>query len=242
MYELLKAGWFKKVNGVAVVVNELPDELMEHAGHFSAHHGIEWHRQDGPNADISGTQIARGFPIATWSVDEQGVVHQYNDFRTCVWHGDSVSQYAFGIEHQGFAGTPCNAVQLDASAALCAAIVEVSAALYGETIPLEKAPRVSLGNYQTVRGFWDHDDVDNGPLNEKGHVDKLEGRSWADQLAKIGSFLQQEQNPAPPFPGTLLKLGVEDASVITWKRRLATKNMFTLRDANDGPHYGAMIE
>ncbi|HXJ65598.1 MAG TPA: N-acetylmuramoyl-L-alanine amidase, partial [Actinomycetota bacterium] len=243
MYELSEPGRFSVVNGVKVQHHELPDSLMTHAGEFYGYHGIEWHRQDGPNADITGTQIARGYPIATWSVDEDGGVHQYNDFRVAVWHGDSVSHYAYGIEHQGFAGTPCTDQQLDSSAALCAAIIEMTENLRGETIPLTKVPRVSVGNYTGLRGFWDHDNVDNGPLNENGHTDKLEGRSWPDQLAKIGEFLDQQPQPAlPKFGGVLLKLGVDDATVVTWKRRMAAAGLFSLRDANDGPHYGPMIE
>lgn len=242
MYKLSAPGMFSEVNGVDVVHHELPDDLMEHAGEFFAHHGIEWHRQDGPNADIFNTQVARGFPIATWSVDEDGVVHQYNDFRVADWHGDSVSQYAFGIEHQGFAGTACTEAQLDASAALCAAIIEVTEDTWGAQIPLVKVPRISLSNYKTAQGFWDHDDVDNGPLNENGHVDKLEGRSWAEQLAKIGSFLEGHHRPAPEFPGTLLNKGVDAAEVVTWKKRMALQGLFARPSAHDGPHFGPAIE
>lgn len=78
-------------------------------------------------------------------------------------------------------------MQLDASAALCAAIIEVTEDLAGETIPLVRVPRISLSKYRTAQGFWDHDDVDNGELNENSHTDRLEGRSWPEQLDKIGS-------------------------------------------------------
>ncbi|HEY7281152.1 MAG TPA: peptidoglycan-binding domain-containing protein [Actinomycetota bacterium] len=241
MYELSSPGWFSNVNGVGVVHHALPADLMEHAGEFYGHHGIEWHRQDGPNEDIFGTRVARGYPIATWSVDDEGVVHQYNDLRVADWHGDSVSHYAFGVEHQGVTGTPCTTRQLDASAALCAAIIEVTEDLWGEEIPLVKVPRISLSNYKTAQGFWDHNDVDDGPLNENGHVDRLEGRSWADQLTKIGDFLQNQPPPIPTFHGTFLRLGVVAADVIRWKRRMAVKGLFARTDENDGPYYGPAI-
>jgi hypothetical protein len=242
MYERSAPGWFSKVNGFEVDHHALPDEIMEHAGEFYAHNGIEWHRQDGPNEDIFNTRVARGYPIAAWSVDEDGLVHQYNDFRVADWHGDSVSHYSFGIEHQGFTGTPCTERQLDASAALCAAIIEVTEDLWGEEIPLVKVPRISLSNYKTAQGFWDHNDVDNGPLNEGSHTDRLEGRSWADQLAKIGDFLERQPRPAPTFHGTPLRLGMHAADVVRWKRRMAVKGLFDRTGANDGPLYGGAIE
>jgi peptidoglycan hydrolase-like protein with peptidoglycan-binding domain len=240
-YKLSAPGWFSNVNGFSVNKHALPSSIMDHAGEFFGHHGIEWHRQQGTNDDIYQTEVARGYPIATWSVGDGGEIFQYNDFRIADWHGDSVSHYAFGIEHQGFTGTPCPDKQLDASAALCAAIVEVTEDLWGDVIPLTKVPRVSVSNYTTVKGFWDHTDVDNGPLNENGHSDHLEGRSWGTQLKKIGSFLVPAK-PAPTFHGTLLKVGVEAPDVIVWKRRMAARGLFSKRDTNDGPHYGKSIE
>jgi hypothetical protein len=168
-----------------------------------------------------------------------GGIHQYNDFHYADWHGDSVSEYAFGVEHTGDGESALTVKQLDASAALFAAIVEMTKDIFGETIPLVKVPRVSVANYRIVKGFWDHTDVDNGPLNENGHVDHLIGRSWADQIAKIKGFLAAA---GPAFPGTLLRLGVDDPAVIVWKRRMAVKGFFNLRDSNNGPHFGSGIE
>src|SRR5262245_29306527 len=74
MYELSAPGWFSKVNGFEVTHHELPLDILEEGGTFIAHNGIEWHRQDGPNADIFNTRVDRGYPIAAWSVDEDGLV------------------------------------------------------------------------------------------------------------------------------------------------------------------------
>ena len=244
MYKLAKPGWFSEVNGVKVVAHDLGTipGFMEHAGHFVAHHGIEWHRQQGDAADIFNTEKARGYPIATWSVGNAGEIHQYNHWDYADWHGDSPSQYAFGIEHAGFTGTPCPAKQLDSSAALCAAIVEMTHEHFGETIPLVHVPRISIGNYRSAKGFWDHDDVDNGPLNENGHTDHLEGRNWTEQLAVIGKLLAKKPAAVPTFHGTLLSLGVTAPDVLVWKKRMGVKGFFELKSSNSGPHYGNAIE
>lgn len=239
-YKLAKPGWFADVNGFKVIRHPLPAWLDR--GEFFAHHGIEWHRQDGPGDDIYATQVARGYTIAAFNVSDEGQVRQYTDAREAPWHGDSVSHYAFGIEHTGFAGTPCPTVQLDASAALCAALIEWSEDEFGETIPLVKVPRVSVSNYTTVRGFWDHLNVDRGPLNENGHVNRLEGRTWPAQLKKIGEYLMRQPRPAPTFHGTLLTRGVDAQDVMTWKRRMAVKGLFLKTSANDGPFFGDVIE
>lgn len=240
-YKLSSPGWFSEVNGVKVERVPLSWSMVEQAGDFYAHHGVEFHVQAGPGRDISGTQNDRGYPIANFNVDDLGVVRQYMDARLAAWHGDSVSHYAYGIEHTGDAIHALPLKQLNSSAALCAALVEWTEAAFGETIPLEKVSRVSLANYQTVRGFWDHNDVDNGPLNENGHTDHLIGRSWAKQLEKIASYLRAP-NPAPKFGGVLLQRGVDHADVITWKRRMASKGLFSRTDNGDGPHYGPAIE
>jgi peptidoglycan hydrolase-like protein with peptidoglycan-binding domain len=242
MYKLSEPGWFSEVNGLSVLHHELPENILEHAGRFNAHHGIEFHVQAGTGRDIFQTEVERGFPIATWNVDDLGQVRQYLDFRLAAWHGDSVSQYAFGIEHTGTGLVALKPKQLDASAALCAAIIEMTGAVFGETIPLLKVPRVSVENFKTVHGFWDHDDVDNGPLNENGHTDHLIGRTWAAQLTKIGDFLKRRPVVAPVFHGTLLRLGVDAPDVIVWKKRMAVKGLFALDTENDGPNYGTVIE
>lgn len=242
MYKLKAPGWFDEVNGIQVVHHALPDDFMAHAGDFFAHHGIEFHVQAGFGQDIFNTQIARGFPIATWNVDDLGVVRQYNDARLADWHGDSVSHYAFGIEHTGDGVSALKPKQLDASAALCAAIIEWTEDAFGETIPLVKVPRISVSNYQTAKGFWDHTDVDDGPLNENHHVDRLLGCSWDEQLAKVGVFLDKHPRPAPQFHGVLLTAGLDAADVIVWKRRMSVKGLFKRGDANDGPHFGSAIE
>lgn len=241
-YTLSSPGWFDKVNGFKVVRLPLPASLMSHAGDFYGHHGIEIHRQQGPNGDITSTQLARGYPIATWNVDDDGVIRQYNDCSICVWHGDSVSHYAFGIEHTGFTGTPFTDKQLVSSAALCAAIVEYTEDRWGDVIPLTKVPRVSVAGYTAVRGFWDHDNVDDGELNEGHHTDHLEGRSWPNFLKDVGHFLNLVPRPTPPFHGTLLKAGTDAVDVLAWKRRMHVKGLFRRTDLNDGPHYGPAIE
>lgn len=241
-YKLSAPGWFSEVCGVPVRHHELPDELLGHGGAFFAHHGIEFHVQAGFGDDIWQTQVDRRYPIATWNVDDTGVVRQYADARMAAWHGDSVSQFAFGIEHTGDAVSPLGERQLDHSAALCAAIIEWTEDAFGETIPLKKQARISLANYRTARGFWDHTDVDNGPLNENGHTDHLIGRSWTAQLAKVGNYLKVVARPAPPFGGELLLLGADLADVVTWKRRMSAKGYFDLRDSSAGPHYGPAIE
>lgn len=239
-YELSEPGWFSRVNGVKVVHHRLSDSLMSHAGQFVAHHGIEWHRQQGDGNDISGTQVSRGYPICTFNIGNDGTVNQYNHmFEYAPWHGDSVSQYAYGIEHAGFTGKPCTTAQLRSSHALCAALVEVTQDRFGETIPFTWVTEVNVSNYQSVRGFWNHRAVERGPLNENGHSDLLEGESTSAFLRACKELLV----PAgPPFPGVVLKLGVDDASVVTWKRRMAVKDLFRLLGANDGPRYGVNIE
>lgn len=241
IYTLSEPGWFASVNGIPVGHVPLPASLMEHAGTFDAHHGIEIHRQQGPSGDLSGTEIARGYPIATWNVATDGTIRQYNDARIADWHGDSVSRYAFGIENAGFTGTPMTDAQLRSLEVLCAGIVAWNEDVNGETIPLVKVPRISLSNYTTARGFWDHDDVDNGPLNENGHTDKLEGEAWTTFLTNVGKILAPAR-PAPTFHGTLLALGVDAPDVLVWKHRMSVKRLFELGDANDGPHYGKVIE
>jgi peptidoglycan hydrolase-like protein with peptidoglycan-binding domain len=215
---------------------------MEHAGTFQAHHGIEMHRQEGDGNDISGTELARGYPIATFSIGDDGTINQYNHmFDFADWHGDSVSEYAFGIEHAGFTGTPFTPAQLKSSHALVAALIEITEDRFGEVIPLQWIPRISLANYRTAKGIWNHRAVDPGPLNENGHTDLMEGESTSAFLSAVKALLKPG-SVAPTFHGTLLQLGVEAPDVIVWKRRMAALGLFTLHDANDGPVFGRTIE
>lgn len=242
-YKLSSAGWLAEVCGLKVVHVPLPDSFLRgHLESFTAHHGIETHVQGGTGRDITQTQIARGFPIACWNVDDLGTIRQYMSFHFVAWHGDSVSRYAWGVEHTGDGVHALTQKQLDASAALYAGLIELTRDAFGSEIPLVKIPRVSLSNYRDVRGIWDHTDVDNGELNENGHVDHLVGRSWPEQLKKIASLMQRHPPVAPKFHGKLLHLGVELPDVLVWKRRMAAKGLFPLRHANDGPHYGNVIE
>jgi hypothetical protein len=245
-YKMAEPGWFEDVNGIRVVHHPLPDRqgdfALSDAGQFVAHHGIEWHRQQGDGNDISGTQISRGYPICTFSIGNDGTINQYcHMFEYAPWHGDSVSQYAYGIEHAGFTGKPATVGQLRSSHALCAALVEITEDRFGEVIPFVWVADVNVGNYRSVKGFWNHRAVQRGPLNETGHSDLLEGESTSAFLRATKALLVP-QKPAPAFPGVLLKRGVTDAGVITWKRRMASKGLFTLLGQNDGPFFGAGIE
>lgn len=240
-YTLDGNGFFTAVNGIKVIKLPLPDWMIAKATDYFAIHGFEFHVQGGPGRDLTGTEISRGYPIVDWNVDDLGVIRQYLPRQDASWHGMSVSHYAYGVEHTGDGSSPLKPIQLDHSAALMAALVEYEADK-GNIIPLKKVAQVNVSNYQTVRGFWDHLDVVPGSsLNPTSHVDHLVGRSWADQLKKIASFLTPAK-PAPPFGGVLLTIGVESADVITWKRRMAAKGLFKLTSDDDGPHFGNVIE
>ena len=242
-YKLSEPGWFATVNGIKVVRHPLPLDFMQHAGDFIAHHGIELHRQQGDGTDITGTQIDRGYPIAAFNIGNDGTICQYcHVFDFAPWHGDSVSEYAFGIEHAGFTGKPFTAAQLRSSHALSAALIEITEDRFGEIIPAIWVPSVTVSNYRTVKGFWNHKGVQDGPLNENGHHNLLEGESTAAYCKAVKALLPGAKK-APPFPKTLLlKEGVTDVHVIQWKRRMAAKHLFVLHNENDGPHYGNVIE
>lgn len=245
-YKLSEPGWFSEVNGIRVANLPLPlkdgDFELDDAGSFIAHNGIELHRQQGPGDDIRGTQISRGYPICTWNIGPSGTVNQYcHMFRYAPWHGDSVSQYAFGIEVAGNTGTPENAAQLKAEMALCAAIIEYTEDALDELIPVANITHVGLDNYRTVKGQWNHKNVVPGSsLNEKGHVDFMEGMAMSAFLKGVKGLLPGSK-PIPPFPG-ILKLGDDSAAVLKWKRRMKGKGVFNLNDANNGPHFGKGLE
>jgi len=181
------------VNGREVIHRPLDLGFMAGAGSFNAHHGIEIHRQQGDSTDITSTQIARGYPIATFSIGNDGTIVQYNHmFAYAPWHGDSVSEYAYGIEHAGFTGNPFTAAQLRSSHALVAALIEITHNRFHETIPVQWVPAVTVGNYTTVKGIWNHTDVEDGPLNEEGHHDLLEGESKAEFSSAVNHLLNGE--------------------------------------------------
>lgn len=242
MYKLTEPGWFDEVNGVNVVHHPLPDNFMEHAGTFQAHHGIEMHRQQGDSTDLSGTELARGYPIATFNIGNDGTINQYNHmFNYADWHGDSVSEYAYGIEHAGTTGRPFTPAQLKSSHALVAALIEITDDRFGEVIPVTWVPRVSVANYRTVKGIWNHKAVDSGPLNENNHQDLMEGQTTTAFCTSVKALLGA-QSAGPTFHGTLLKLGTDAPDVIVWKRRMGALGLFVIHGTNDGPYYGGVIE
>src|SRR5262245_61521116 len=125
-YKLSSPGWLSQVFGIKVVKVALSNTMVSHAGEFFAHHLIEHHRQQGDGGDILGTQNARGYPICNWNIANDGTIRQYLTFYRAAWHGDSVSHYAWGVEHAGFTGKPETEAQLRSSEALSAALIELT--------------------------------------------------------------------------------------------------------------------
>ncbi len=194
-------GFFAEVNGHPVAFHKLPDALVTHATSWAAKgpHAIVFHYQAGCGSDLYQGQIDRGFPFIAFNVDQGGVIRQYMDARIAPWHCFDVSRYALGIEHAAFPGQGCelNDVQLTASAALSAALVEWTKDTYGIDIPVAKFGTVTVANLVTLKGFIDHVDITPGSsLNPTGHTDKLYHWTWDRYLTEVASHQGDDVTPA----------------------------------------------
>ncbi len=185
MYEI-EHGWFRTVNGRPVVRRDvgLPTTYY-HDGHPI---GILWHYTAGCGSDISDVLKSRGISV-TFSVDRDGHIYQYVPIGKAAWHAYDASHYYVGIEHTALPGScELTDVQLEASAALSAAIVEWTERAHGFRVPLRKlAAPISIADF--APGFLDHRDGDPS-WNRNGHTDALYRWTWAEYLGAVRRVLK----------------------------------------------------
>lgn len=193
-------GWFSSVNGFRV--RKQPAD-MPHTSYGAGHpKGILWHYTAGCSDDIIGTLESNGYGGAAFNVGRDGLIHQYAPLDVATWHAREAGQYYVGIEHTTKGpGSECLLTdgQLEASAALSAAVVERTFDRHGFRIPLSKLdPPVELHHWQP--GFLDHTDGPNAieaggadrTWNDAGHVDHLYRWSWDRYLGAVRSHLEDE--------------------------------------------------
>lgn len=205
----LQPGFFASVNGFPVRTHRGLATTFYTDGFPKA---ILWHYTAGcGDADIFDVLKARGISVS-FCVGRDGTIVQFLPLDTAGWHAFSMSHFAVGIEHitKG-PGTDCLLTdrQLEASAALSAAIIERTKTKHAFTIPTDKRPApVTMTNVQP--GFFDHRDGDPS-WNENGHTDHLFRWTWDKYLGAIEDILA----PAPTYEVTVFRKG-QDALVRTF--------------------------
>lgn len=179
-----KRGYFASVNGKPVTRKPLSISQTSWAKGYPI--GVLWHYTVGCNDDISDTLRAKNFGT-TFCVGRDGSIYQYRPLMSPSYHAFGASRYYMGIEHTAYPGR-CELTdeQLEASAALAAAIVEWTKKAKGYAIPVKKLPAPVDCTYPP--GFLDHRDGASC-WNQNGHTDHLYRWTWDEYLTKVREFL-----------------------------------------------------
>lgn len=178
----ISRGWLEEVDGRAVT--RKPVAARGGTWPEARPIGIIFHYTAGCGSDLSGVFTDRGVS-AHFSVDRDGKIYQYVPLGKIAWHADNANSYYVGLEHTALPGR-CDLTepQLQASAALSAAIVQWAWQRRGVEIPLRKIQGPDL-----VPGFHDHADGDGTVWNISGHTDKLYLWSWDRYLSEVAQHL-----------------------------------------------------
>ena len=182
----LKHGWFTSVNGRPVIKKPLSLSTTSWAKGFPV--GLLFHYTVGCNNDISATLESKNFG-ATFNVGRDGSIYQYRPLMKPSWHAFGASRFYMGVEHTSLGpGTTCRLtdVQLEASAALMAAIVEWTKKAKGFAIPIVKNPAPVDCTYPP--GFCDHRDGASC-WNQNVHTDHLFLWTWDEYLDRVSAYL-----------------------------------------------------
>jgi Putative peptidoglycan binding domain/N-acetylmuramoyl-L-alanine amidase len=239
MYELSSPGWFKTLNGMSILHHELPADFMDHGTSWALGRpdGLLFHYQAGRGSDLYDVQIARGYPIIAFNVDQSGQWRQYADVRNPVpWHAYDVSKYFLGVEHAALTQDDFNPKMLENSAKGMAALIQYWDHKTGYRIPVVHALHLEL-YYKTAHGISGHADIKPGSAeNPTGHTDTLGLWSWSQYLNRINFYLAAIKHPAPVYPGHLLMEHSDEVGVLTAKKRL---NSLGYKGFTISPHFGS---
>lgn len=186
MYKTTKdLKWFTEVNGLPVIRRPVTAK----GGTWAKGHpvGIVFHYTAGCGSDLSSVFQERRVS-AHFSVDRDGNIYQYVPVAEVAWHADRANGFYVGIEHSALPGT-CDLTdrQLEASAALSAAICEYIERRWGFRVPLKKVAGADL-----VPGFHDHADGDGRSWNLNRHTDRLYRWTWERYLDAVRTHLYRE--------------------------------------------------
>ena len=118
---------------------------------------------------------------AHFGVGKTGQVFQWVDTDSRAWHAEQANDYSIGVEHEGFAGTPLTAAQIEATAGIFA---------------WARKQYPAIGDWLNVRPFK------GSGLSWHG----LGGAEWGDHpgcpspaiVAQLPDILAKSKAPAPP--------------------------------------------